>query len=168
LHETGQITYPIQLSYALQQLNVHHKYFLKSYGIDNMLNPFKFERVTREHAGIYAQDHLAKTNIMGINQMASGLLEGNQIVRTQRPTISELKQYIDSQKIPICLLNFDKFVGRENKFAGHYIILTDINDQEVLYHNTGPVGAGPNQKCSLERFQKAWNLCLFDWDLIVV
>ncbi len=79
-----------------------------------------------------------------------------------------LCEEISNGKIPICLINYDKLVGRDEMFNGHYVVLTGSDEESFYYHDNGPHLAGPNKKISKKKFSEIFGeLCPFDHGLII-
>lgn len=171
IHERREITYLAQIAAGLESLGVKYSYFIKPNFFDIVFDRNKFENNLRFIYGSDAQKLLDFTNYNSLLASARKIENSpNLHVRKIRPAPDVLKECMELADVPICLVNFDKFVCRENHFAGHYLILADIdlNNQVITYHDTGPKDAGPNKKASLERFLKAWGLCFLDYDTLLV
>lgn len=164
----GQITLPCQVAYALSKLSINFQYFVKPRWLELTSYDLLGESL-KESYGAKSGDILKKINLEAMHESVQGL-RGHRGVLTvpQKPTLDELKKQIGFGNIPLCLINFDTFVDRENNFSGHYVVLTDVDDSQITYHNNGPCDAGANLKMSKERFERSWNLCFFDHDLILV
>lgn len=167
-HFGNEITFPCQVAAGFLQLGIDFQYYVKPNGLNVILDP-NFLSLVREKYGKYADDLLARTNIQSLREAVKVLMDiPNTIETSKRPSLKELEDIVDGRRIPICLINYDVFVGRRNSFNGHYLILTGFEDGNIIYHDNGPKGAGPNKRTSMGKFEKAWDLCFFDHNLIVV
>ncbi len=168
LHSKAHITFPCQIASALLNLEIGFQYFIKPKGLEIISSPEAF-RFAKEKYGVYTDYLLRKTEIESLRESARRLTGRKEVVEVdKKPTIKALEHFVELGRIPICLINYDVFVGRENRFNGHYIVITGFDSSDVVYHDNGPKGAGANKICPREIFLRSWDLCFFDHDLIVV
>ena len=167
-HYLDEITYPVQIAAAFEDMEIEYTYFVKRDTFSIILDEELFLETTERLAGKSGKTILKRTNYLAVKKAAKRLVGSEHInERSERVSIGELQEFTNNA-IPICLLNFDRFLGRENCFAGHYVVVTDVRNGSVTYHNTGPKGAGANMIATSKRFMEAWELCFFDYDTIVM
>ncbi len=165
LHQDPQITLPIQIAYGFHQLQVPFEYYIKPEGLTFAQSP-NIQNYTQK---AYGSKVTSNMNFIALNKSIKEVQNSSGIIAIKdKLPIETLERKIQQEKIPICLVNWDVFNKKPNKFSGHYIILTEFRNDEIIYHDSGPYKAGLNKKISKSRFQKAWNLCLMDHDLIIV
>jgi hypothetical protein len=164
----GQITLPCQIASGLSKLDIDFQYFVKPDWFE-MTDEGLLANCLNSYYGLHSSALLNKINFGAMKDSIQSLRRDSRIIVYQnKPSIEELKNQMSGGNIPLCLINFDCFVGRTNKFNGHYIVLTDFNEREVTYHDNGPDDAGANLKMPLDKFVRCWNLCFMDHDLLVI
>lgn len=162
------ITFPCQIANALKKLNLKFKYFIRPNWQESLMEE-NFKEIIKRKYYPYGNQLLEHVNLAVIEECAISLKGEERVIeRVEKPDIKELTNILKTGGIPICLINYDVFIGRENQFRGHYIILTEIDREFITYHESGPVGAKPHAKAKISRFMNSWNLCFFDHDLVVV
>jgi len=167
-HSKGKITFPCQIASAFLRLGMDFRYYIKPNGLSIILSADAI-KLARESYGNYTEDLLSKTDTESLKNSAILLVGKKEVIeKEKKPTITELEELVKQERIPLCLINYDVFVGRENKFNGHYIIITGFSNGDIIYHDNGPKNAGANKISSVKRFEQAWDLCFFDHNLIVV
>ncbi len=168
IHSRDNLVYPSQIAAGLANIGVDFEYYVKTNWTDKASHGRIIHSI-KEYYGIHADKILSKTNLESLEESVSFLSNDKRVKEIEvKPSLNELESKLGRGKISICLVNYDILVSRENKFSGHYTIITGFDKNEVIYHDSGPKGACPNKKISKEIFEKAWNLCFFDHDLIIV
>jgi hypothetical protein len=169
LHNEEEATSTPQIAFGFLQLGVKFEYFMKPNGINCVLGE-NFVDYLREFYGENAKYLLRKINVDSLRQSVIKLVESKSIFElSEKPKISKLEEMLDNNKIPLCLVDYNVLIGSENlKIEGHYIVITGSNKDHIFYHDSGPKEPTANKLALKERFLEAWNLCLFDHDLIVV
>ncbi len=168
LHAREEITFPSQIALALLNLNVPFEYFVKEHGLEDVSRE-DIPALIRKAYGGKAEGLIMKTNVVSLRRSVTQLLDSNSAIRIEeKPSWQYLEQRLREGRVNLCLINFDVFAERENNFAGHYIVLTDVNSRGLTYNDCGPIGSGKDKWMSRERFQGVWQLCFFDHDLLVI
>jgi len=164
-----QITYPIQIASALAKLGVDFRYYVKPSWIEVFSSRETFVKLVRDYYGNCANGLLDLTELDSLFDCFHELRGNRRVIElAAKPQISDLEKSIAAGEIPLCLVNYDLLIDRQNQFKGHYLILTGYTPSDFICHDSGPKGAAPNKPIPKERFQKAWNLCFFDHDLIII
>jgi hypothetical protein len=167
-YSEGRIVFPCQIAAGFLDLGIDFDYYVRSDGLSQIVNE-NIEDYTRKFYGRHCQELLGTVDVDALKDSAKKVLDSGKFIElTERPPVEYLGKLIENRSIPICLINYDLFVRRENKFKGHYLIITGFDNEEIVYHDTGPKGAGANKRISKFQFEQAWDLCPFDWDLIAV
>jgi hypothetical protein len=167
-YSEGKIVFPCQIAAGLLELGVDFDYYVRSCGLNQIVSE-DIEEYAKKFYKQHCQELLDTVNINALKSSARKVLDSGKFVElTKRPSMEYLEKLIKDKDVPICLINYDIFVRRENKFKGHYLIITGFENGEIVYHDTGPKGAGANKRISKFQFEKSWNLCPFDWGLIAV
>lgn len=162
--EEEQLTFPCQVAYTFNRLGVDFKYFIKGCFEDSFEIPSLRKRIASMRP---PNNLLTKINLLAI-QESSRALSSSSLVQGFLPTTSFLDEEISKGRIPLCLVNYDKLVGRDERFKGHYVVLTDSDEDSFYYHDNGPHLAGPNKRISKKKFSEIFgNICPFDYGLII-
>lgn len=112
---------------------------------------------------------LARTNVLAVDSTARGLIGAREVIECPHaPDLDQFQKFISDGKVPIQLVNFDILVSRENRFSGHYLVLTGFDETSFFYHETGPMFAEHNKAVSKALFVQCSDLCFLDHGLIVV
>jgi hypothetical protein len=167
-HSSDKITFLSQIAAGFSKLGINFEYYVQPNWSKAALSD-NFDNALRNYYRDKTENLLAKIDKTSLQDSVKCILGDKRVVETsEKPSLEKIEFNINDGKIPIALINYDTFVGRENKYSGHYLILTGFDKKNFIYHDTGPKGAGANKTVSKERFSKSWNLCFFDHDLIVV
>lgn len=160
------IVYPSQIAYALKMLEFNFDYFVKP-GFMDLASLKTLESSIRREYGQNSGRILNATNlpkllesIAGVSQIASEVQD--------KPSLNQIRAAIHIGKIPICLVNYDILVGRENLCRGHYLVVKQITADEVVCIDSGPMDANENRKIKREDFLRAWSLSFMDHDIILL
>jgi hypothetical protein len=164
----GKIVFPCQIAAGFLEIGIDFDYYVRNGGLNQIIDE-NIKEYIQKFYGKNCHELLGTFDIDTLKDSARKVLDSGKFVElTKRPSVEYLVKLLESKSIPICLINYDTFVGRENKFKGHYLIITGFDNDEIIYHDTGPKGAGANKRVSESHFEQAWNLCPFDWGLIAV
>jgi hypothetical protein len=164
LQEGEQMTFPCQIAYAFDKLGVKFMYFVKGEFTDS----FEISRIKKSIASMHPPNELlTKINLQAIQQ-SSRALPSFSLVQGLSPANEFLEEEISKGRIPLCLINYDRLVGRKERFNGHYVVLTGSDEDSFYYHDNGPYLAGPNKRISKKEFSEIFgNICPFDYGLII-
>lgn len=162
----GKLVYMTQLANALINLGLEIDYY-SSYGLGKYLREDPKTRM-KEIYGENAEKIIKHTDFSALEKCIKRLNKYKGYKRGSL-TFSDIKNAFSDSNLIICLLNYDIFVERENNYNGHYVIITNIDEENIWYHEVGPKNAQPNKKIEKRRFINSWNkLCFFDEDTIFV
>jgi ABC-type bacteriocin/lantibiotic exporter with double-glycine peptidase domain len=79
-------------------------------------------------------------------------------------TLEQLLEYT-KQKYLVCLcIDWNTLSGQEGGYQGHFVIISGIDDEDVLIHDPD---VGPYQKYSFDILKKAYSHLVIDNDAIV-
>ena len=122
---------------------------------------FDYERFSKEGASYLIErygEEKGKAQIEHINleyemdnaRRLSSLLETKQSL----PTISDIEELIKEGYLIICNVNA-KVLNDKGGYAGHFVLVYEVSDEEVIMHDPGPPGE-KSRKVPIEKFMKAW------------
>ena len=158
-----QITTPIQIAYALQKLEVDFLYLVKPFFINEGINELR-ERTKKE----FGEYNYKRTNFEFIMNARERLRQSENYSLQNSFTLDSISNYLDPGKVPLILINYDIFVGREDKKSGHYLILHDVSEQYAQIMDCGPYNAHPNKQISRKRLDDSWMQTPLDYGVILV
>lgn len=100
-----------------------------------------------------ARAQVAHSNIDQERQYASELLRKVSIEK-RIPNLQEIQKYLSDGYLVVCNINAKK-LNDANGYVGHFVVITGINDHEMLLHDPG-LPPQENRIVSLEQFNEAW------------
>ena len=161
--EDEKMVYPVQIANVFSDLGFEVRY-RSCYDLEEFLG-MSADRRKDEYVRCYGGDAellLRHTDTPLLESHIRNALKKGIVVK-EPLDFDSMKENFDSGYSAICLINIDLYLNRENKHNGHYIVLTDITECGVSYHEVGPVGAMPNKEVSRNKFLDVWNQSrLFD------
>ena len=167
--EDEKVVYPVQIATVFSDLGLEVKYH-SCYDLEGFLG-MSADRRKDEYVRYYGENAellLRHTDIPVLESHIRSALEKGIVVK-EPLDFDLLKENCWNGYSAICLINADLYCNRENKYNGHYIVLTDITECGVSYHEVGPVGAVPNKEVSRNKFMDMWNkVCFFDENTVFV
>jgi len=155
-----QISVPIQIAYALQGLGIDFYYPVKPLFKDGSI-----PELIDETLKVFGPEILAQTNLDFIEKAWRSLQEKHRYSLDGKPSLSD---EISFGRHPICLINYDIFVRRENKNNGHYLVLLELEKDIAKIMDSGPCNANPNLKISRKRLEDSLMETPLDYGLIFV
>lgn len=161
--KSNQITTPIQIAYALQKLNIDFIYPIKSFFLDKDIKKLKIVSLNE-----FGKEVMQKTNFGFIEEIWGELINSKNYLLNEKPTLGKISDYIKVEKTPVCLINYDIYVGREDKKRGHYLIIHEINNNFVRVMDSGPQKANPNKKISKKRLEDSLMETPLDYGIILI
>lgn len=167
--EIGNDPHLVQLVDALSGFDLELDY-ASGYGLDRLLRMNKEEKLKnfKKHFGNGAENIINSTNFDAFAYSLEKMVQMGKW-RNAHLDFSYVEESVLNGDIALCLLNWDLFCEMENKFKGHYVIITDINENSVWYNDVGPCNAGPNKEVCKEHFISAWNkMCFFDENTLFI
>ena len=166
-HSSDEMTFPCQIAAAFAQLGIEFFYPVSPGGFKRMND--NFEEDVFRLCGDHGERYLKYSSLGGIRKSVKLIRRSPGVVESEtKPEVKDLERFLQEGRIPLCLINHDLFVGKENRFVGHYIILTGIDSAEITYHDNGPKNPAPNKRSPINCLTRAWNLSIYDHNLIVV
>lgn len=161
--EKNQITTPVQIAYGLQKINVDFVYPIKDSFLSNEFNLLR-ERIIRD----FGRDNLDLLNFEFVQKARREIIISKNYIENEYIDLELIKQYIKKGRTPICLINYDLYINRENKKRGHYLILSDIKKDFVKVMDSGPCNASPNKIISKKRLENSLMQTPIDFGIIFV
>ncbi len=163
----NELTYPVQIAKALLSLGVVFDYFTESGGLKGFLETDPEEEMKKIY-GQYAERLIGQTNFDAVRDAVEMIYKSGKF-REIEPGLADLESAISSENMPICLVNYDLLVGRDNRFNGHYLILHGFDEENLFYGDTGPVSFSQSRLIKKKRFLEIWKkMCWFDYDTVIV
>ena len=159
----NQITTPIQIAYALQKLNIDFIYPVKPFFLNGNIKKLEIESLNE-----FGEEIIQRTNFKFIEKAQEELKNSKKILLNGSFSCRDVSDFIKIGKIPLCLINYDIYVGREDKKRGHYLIIHKINNNFVRVMDSGPKGADSNKKISLKRLEDSLMETPIDYGIILV
>ncbi len=163
----NELTYPVQIAKALLSLGVDFDYFTESGRLKGFLETDPEEEMKRIY-GQYAERLIGQTNFDAVRNAVEMIYKSGKF-REIEPGLADLESANSSENMPICLVNYDLLVGRDNQFNGHYLILHGFDEEHLFYGDTGPVSFSQSRRIKKKRFLEIWKkMCWFDYDTVIV
>jgi hypothetical protein len=89
-------------------------------------------------------------------RMAKECLESHSVLFDRKtPDLQDISSYCNGSDVVMANVNYWTLLG-EDKYAGHYVIIEDVLDNEVLLQNPGPPPI-EDQIVTKEKFISAWH-----------
>lgn len=161
--QMNQITTPLQISYRLSKIDINFIYPVKSFFLDGTINQLKIKTIAE-----FEEETYKRTNFEFIKNAWEELKISNNYTFLSNIGIKEIEEYMSADKIPIVLINYDIFVGRENKKNGHYLIIREIDKEMVTVSDCGPKNASPNKLMSRTRLENSLMQTPLDYGIVFV
>ncbi|MEK6953344.1 MAG: hypothetical protein AABX29_10125 [Nanoarchaeota archaeon] len=161
--DKDQIISPIQIAFCLQRIGVDFIYPVKALFLEDDFNLIKTE--TRIFFG---DENYQKTNFDFIKSARLELIRSGKYLECDGIDMKKIKLFIDNGRIPICLINYDIYINREDKKRGHYLIILNTLDDIVDVMDTGPSDASPNKRISIKRLERSLVHTPIDYGIIFV
>lgn len=158
-----QITTPIQISYALHRLELDFIYPVKSFFLEGNLDELKTKSLKE-----FGEKICNKINFEFMEKALRELRESNSYSLKTNFGLDGITDYIVMGRIPIILINYDVFVGRENKKNGHYLIIHEIGEDFARVMDSGPCNAHPDKFISRKRLEDSLMGTPLDYGVIVI
>ncbi len=89
------------------------------------------------------------------------------LVKVKLITFNDLKSLVKKQQGIITLIDFSK-ISKKNNYIGHYLVITNITNNSITFHQPGTENATQNCTISKELFLEAFNAEGTDNDVIVI
>ena len=160
---TGEITTPVQIAYALQQLDVDFVYHVKPLFFQK-----NSEEIKAQSLDEFGKENCDKTNFEFIQKARIGLLKSGVCFPTNVLNLTRMSSLIENGRTPICLVNYDLFVQRENNKNGHYILVHEIGKDFARILDSGPCDASADKKISREIFEQSLMQTPIDYGCVFV
>ncbi len=167
--KAGKLVYLVQIADALEGLELEINYY-SDYNLRDFLEmdlKTKKEEFYR-FLGKNAERVIKHTDFSVLEECLRRVCQ-SESYKEQGLEFSYVEKAFSEGSSVLCLLNFDLFVERENNYNGHYVLITNISNDAVWFHDVGPKNAEPNKRVSKEIFIDCWNkTCFFDEDTIFI
>lgn len=145
-------TWTHQWVVVLDELGLNVKYFSRTNDLEKYLAG---EAYIREKYWNEASELLEKIDLESLVVFLQKLLNKN-LFEAKKLTIEEIENFISDWNIVIAALNNNKIYQRGEQYAGHFIVLTWFDDENIYYYESGPwVMKWPDRKVSKEIFLQA-------------
>jgi len=150
--KNGKWTYTVQGVSALHNLGLEVVY----YSTHNPEGYLQGEEYIKQTFGKDAERILKFTDL-SVLQNAITIMKDNNLFSQNDLSLGEIKSMMkDKGAVPIILVNINKINDKgDNFYTGHFVVVTEIDDKFVYYHDSGPKNAGTNKKVSKEIFEQA-------------
>jgi hypothetical protein len=155
-----EIVTPVQIVYALQQIGSKFFYPVKQIFIEGNMNQLEKKSLT-----IFGQEIVNKVNRKHVEESWVSIKESNNYYLNGKPHI---KEELNLGRIPICLINYDIYVGRKDKKTGHYLIILAMGEKFVDIMDSGPSEASPTKRISKKRFENSLMETPLDYGVVFV
>ncbi len=125
------------------------------------------ESFFREHFGRDAEKILKFVDFPVVSFHVKKLLKYD-IFERKKLSFNEIEFHIEQGHVPLMLFDYNKLVGKEGFYQGHFVVVTGFDDQYIFYHESGPKDPEPNKKVLKSVFIDAWNANGTDNDVVIV
>jgi len=155
--------YTSQIVTVLHDLGLAVKFYSKE-----SLEPYLGgESFIRGHFGKDAENILKVTDIPVVVDSIKKLLDYD-IFEKKIISIEDIKENISKGYVVMVLIDYNKIMGREGFYQGHFVIVTGFEADNIYFHESGSNDAQLNRKISAEIFINAMNANGTDNDCVIV
>jgi len=158
----NQITTPLQIAYTLKKLNKDFLYPVKPFFLNGTLE--KLKKLTLEE---FNKSIFRKTNFEFIDYAWKELKKSEDLL-INNFNFKKLRKFLYEGKIPLCLINYDIYVGRRDEKRGHYLIINQLEEDFSMIMDSGPEGANPNKKINTKRLENCLMETPLDYGVVLV
>lgn len=158
-----EITTPIQVAYCLKNLGVDFIYPVKPLFLEEDFR--KIQEITLKQ---FNKETFDKTNFKFIEKAKNELIAFGKYSLRNDFNFNEINNLIEKGNMPICLINYDIYVGRENKNSGHYLIIHEIGKDFVRIMDSGPCNASPDKKIPRRILEESLMQTPLDYGLVFI
>ncbi len=158
-----QITTPIQMAYGLQKMDISFIYPVKNSFLTINSHLLKGEIIKD-----FGEDNFNRLNFNFLEKARLGIINSRNYCKTDNLNLKEIKNLIKKRRVPICLINYDKYVNREDKKRGHYLIILDIKEDCVEIMDPGPFNASSNKIISRKRLEESLMQTPIDYGIVFI
>jgi hypothetical protein len=159
LRRRGKRLHPIQIANYIAGTGI--KTVLTGY--KSYINKGNVLRCIKEYYGKYAYRIIRQTSFDDLY-----LCFEKQNPNLELASESIVTENISNYSLLIVLMNYDLYIGRENQFRGHYILLTEISSRFINYSDPGPMNASPNRSMPINKLETVWKRMSFLDDGIIL
>lgn len=157
-----QITSPTQIAYGLYQLKIPFIYPIKKLFLEE-----RFNIIEEEMEKNFGKNIMKQLNLPFLKESVFNLKKSKNYIIEDYSDKYCLNKLIE-EYAPICLINYDKFVGRENKKRGHYFLIKELEKDFAKVIDTGPCKASPSKLISIKKLEKSLMETPLDYGLILI
>ena len=159
----GYWTWTSQIVAVLYDLGLDLKYYSKT-----DLGPYlQGEPFIKRHFGKDADKILKFTDLPVVIESIKKL-RGYKIFEKRVLSSREIGKNISKGYVPLMLIDWNKIVGRQDNYQGHFVIVTGFDNENVFYHESGPKDPEPNKAVPKKIFIEAWDANGTDNDVVIV
>ena len=161
--KTSQITHPIQVAYGLLKLGAEFIYPVKPYFLNFSAEDLQ-EAIKRQ----FGEENSRRSNMDFVSFAREEIEKGQDYSLVKSFSVEDLANYIDKGRAVIALIDYDLFVGREDKKRGHYLIVHSKEGDKLVVMDPGPCDASPNKTISLRRLEDSLMQTPIDYGAIII
>ncbi len=156
---------------VLHNLGLKVSYYSKE-PIEPFLDPKELEDYFREHLGVErAKSCLESLNVKVVIQSSKKISQQG-LFEHRKLSFSEIEKYMEAGCVSIMVIDPEVIVrgiGRpEGLLENHSVVVTGFDENNVFFHESGPIKPEPNKKVSKQTFVAACNTETTDSDVIIV
>jgi len=159
----GKWTSTSQIVSALYDLGLDVKFYSKE-----DLEPFlEGEPFIRKHYGKDADKILKFIDLPVVIDSIKNLLNYS-VFEKKKLDFSEIEEHMKKGRVPLMLIDHNKITGKDDKYQGHFVVVTGFGEESVYYHESGPKAPEPNKNVPKSKFIEALNANGTDNDTVIV
>lgn len=161
--EENQITTPVQIAYCLYKLGVNFIYPVKPFFLRCSITNFD-----NKYLRLFGENNIKRTNFEFIEKARRELIKAKKYLLKEKLDLKDTIDFLGEKLTPICLINYDRFVQRDDQRNGHYLIVREIDEEIARVMDSGPCNADPNRKISRRRLENSLMETPIDYGIIYV
>ena len=89
------------------------------------------------------------------------------IFENKKISIQEIEDNIEHGNVVIALIDYNKIINRNSLYQGHSIVLTGFDEENIFYHESGPLNPELNKKVKKDILVEAMNANGTDNDCVI-
>ena len=148
---------------VLHDLGLNVKYYSNS-DVEPFLDG---ELFIRKHFGNDAEKILKMTDLPVFVESIRKLKKYH-LFEKKKLSFEEIKFHIEQGHVPLMLVDYNKIVGKEGLYQGHFLVVTGFDSSHIFFHESGPENAEANKKIQQSIFLEAWDANGTDNDVVIV
>lgn len=159
----GHQTWTPQIIPVLHNMGLSVMYYTKT----DPAQLLKGEEFIRRNYGADAENIIRLTDIPVLKDSVKKLMRSG-LYETTVPTLSEICSEVSDGHLVLALLDWNKIKQRNRTYSGHIGVITGFDEENIYFHDSGPIYPKPNLRIPKHLFLEAWNSTGTDNDLVVV